>query len=283
MSTLYISDLDGTLLTNDATLSEFSRNTLQTLLNDGLSFSVASARSVVAMQAMFDGLRLKLPVIEFNGAFLSDLDTGRHEIINAIGPEVAEDVYNVIINSGCAPFVSTFNGNEDCVYHLEAINDGMHWYINDRHEKKDSRFRSVDDLIPSLQEQVVCLTVIAEAGNLSELESAILERHEGMVEIHHFENHYSPGWYWLTVHDRRATKDQAIRALMDNYGLNDSDLIVFGDHINDIKIFQIATESVAVANATDELKQHATHIIGSNQEDSVVKYIQGHWKNSRRI
>ena len=49
MNTLYISDLDGTLLTNDARLSEFSRAVLRELIADGLSFSVASARSVVSM------------------------------------------------------------------------------------------------------------------------------------------------------------------------------------------------------------------------------------------
>ncbi|MBI1924214.1 HAD family phosphatase [Candidatus Poribacteria bacterium] len=281
MNTVYISDLDGTLLTNEATLSEFSKSTLQQLLLDGLSFTVASARSVVSMGMMLEGVKLTLPVVEFNGAFLSDLETGRHEVINDIESAIVEDVYHLLTHFGGVPFVSTFNGTEDCVYYCDIINDGMRWYLSDRLAKKDKRWRRTDDLTHSFRDQVVCLTIIDSADVLSELEVAIQERHGGLVETHLIENPYSPGWYWLTVHDQRATKDQAIRMLMEMFGLSESELVVFGDHINDIKMFQIADQAVAVANAFAELKRHATHIIGSNQEDSVVKYIRDHWTKSR--
>lgn len=281
MDALYISDLDGTLLTNKATLSDFSRNTLQGLLDDGIPFSVASARSVVAMQTILSGLTLKLPVIEFNGAFLSNLETGRHEIINSIEPQVVEDIYSLIVKSECLPLISTFNGTEDCVYYKEITNTGMHWYIDDRNTNKDRRFRCCEDLTLSFKDQVVCLTIIGLPQVLSEIEASIQEHHGGMVETHLFENHYSPGWYWLTAHDRRATKDQAIQTMVQTYGLLEKDLVVFGDHINDIKIFKIAKEAIAVDNAVAELKRHATHIIGSNEEDSVVKYIYDHWNEKK--
>jgi hypothetical protein len=89
-SMFYVSDLDGTLLANNASLSEFSRAHLAQLLREGLSFTVASARSVVAMQLMLQGLPIQLPVVEFNGAFLSDLATGRHEVINSIDPFIGD-------------------------------------------------------------------------------------------------------------------------------------------------------------------------------------------------
>ena len=85
-NTIYISDLDGTLLTKNAVLSDFSKNKLQELLEDGLLFTVASARSVVSMAVALHGLKLPLPIVEFNGAFISDLESGRHEIINSIEP-----------------------------------------------------------------------------------------------------------------------------------------------------------------------------------------------------
>lgn len=85
MSHLYVSDLDGTLLSNNGTLSNNSRAALQQLLSDGVAFSVASARSVVSIKPILSGIRLSLPVIEFNGAFLSDLDSGRHEQLALVG------------------------------------------------------------------------------------------------------------------------------------------------------------------------------------------------------
>lgn len=274
---LYVSDLDGTLLNDRAALSPFSRSTLQTLLAEGLPFTVASARSVVSIATMLDGLKLSLPVIEFNGAFLSDLATGRHEIVNSIEPGIVEAIYHLLPRFGCVPFISTFNGTEDCAYYAEIVNEGMRWQLNDRLAAGDRRWRRTDDLTRAFREQVVCLTIIGQQECLTELETAVLESHGDAVEAHLYENRYSRGWHWLTFHDRRATKDQAVRLLVERYGLAGSRLTVFGDHINDIKLFKVADCAVAVANAEEAVKRHATHVIGTNEEDSVVKYLLDDW------
>lgn len=280
--TVYISDLDGTLLRNDAALSPFSEAALREMLAEGLPFTVASARSVVSMQAMLRGLQFRLPVIEFNGAFLSDLATGRHEVINAIAPSVVESVCDHVLAHGFAPFVSTFDGTEDRVHYDRITNDGMHWYLNDRLAHKDRRWRgATNDLASSLREQVVCLTLVAEEQALAELQGVILEEHGSAVVTYLFANQYSPGWHWLTVHDRRATKDQAINVLLENYGLGGSEVVVFGDQGNDLKMFQRADRAIAVGNATDELKRHADLIIGPNEEDSVVSFLRTDWAGRR--
>jgi len=103
------------------------------------------------------------------------------------------------------------------------------------------------------------------------------------VETHLFENLYSPGWFWLTVHDRRATKDQAIRTLAQRCGLTGSEIVVFGDQSNDLKMFQMADRAVAVSNAAEELKCHASVIIGPNESDSVVKFIQRENTHRNRV
>ena len=48
-STLYVSDLDGTLLGNDTSLSQYSKDTLNAMLDQGLLFTVASARSIASL------------------------------------------------------------------------------------------------------------------------------------------------------------------------------------------------------------------------------------------
>lgn len=279
MNHLYVSDLDGTLLRNDGTLSGNSRAALQQLLSEGVAFSVASARSVVSIRQILNGLQLSLPVIEFNGAFLSDLQSGHHEIVNSIERDVVQELYFLINRFSRSPFISTFNGKSDCLYYGKTSNEGERYYVSNRLENEDHHLQCADDLADSLVEQVVCLTVIAEVEPLSELEIAIREQYGAHVEIHLFENPYSPGWHWLTIHDRRATKDQALRLLIDTYDMTEHDLVVFGDHMNDIKMFQIASEALAVANAHPEVKRFATQIIGPNQEDSVVEFICRHQAN----
>ncbi|MFN6466404.1 MAG: HAD family hydrolase [Nostoc sp. DedVER02] len=58
---------------------------------------------------------------------------------------------------------------------------------------------------------------------------------------------------------------------------------LFGDHNNDIEMFRIADCAIAVANATVELKRYATHVIDSNQADSVVRYISQDWSQQNTL
>jgi len=64
---------------------------------------------------------------------------------------------------------------------------------------------------------------------------------------------------------------------MKSYKLEDHELIVFGDHVNDVNMFQTASHAIAVANAHPQAKSYASHAVGSNEEDSVVQFIQEHY------
>lgn len=273
MNKIYISDLDGTLLRNDGAISSFSKNTLRKSIDEGLLFTVASARSVVSITECLDGIKLKLPVIEFNGAFISDLETGRHEIIQYIDRNIVADIYELISDRECLPFIASFNGKEDCVYYQKVINEGMLWYLDDRKKNKDRRLRNLPDLKSSFEDKIVCWTIINTLEILKELRLVIDSKFGESVETHLYENRYFTGWYWLTITDRQATKANAMSILLENYGLQEKEVIVFGDHCNDYSMFQAADRAIAVANAIDELKEIATEVIGENQDDSVVKYI----------
>ncbi len=274
MSSLYITDLDGTLLRDDGALSPVSFNILQDLLKRGILITTASARSVASIQHIFKGLKLDLPVIEFNGAIISDLQSGQHLFINSIDPPLVEDICSVIEKHGCSPFVSTYTGVEDRLYYSNVTNEGVKWYLNDRRIQNDKRLRFVDKISSSFNDQVICLNVIGKLEVLTDLECELRERYRGSLEIHCLEDQYSPGFFWLTAHDKRATKDRAVKELQKLTGLSHREVVVFGDNANDISMFKMADRPIAVSNAIEELKKHSTQVIGSNNEDSVARFIQ---------
>jgi Cof subfamily protein (haloacid dehalogenase superfamily) len=276
--TVYVTDLDGTLLDSNAHLSARTRAGLAELLDEGLLLTVASARSVVAMQQMFDGLRLPLPVVEFNGAFISDLATGRHLVTNAIDADVVGDVYRTISSAGFLPFVSTFDGDSDRFYYSETRNAGMKWYLDDRIANHDPRVRRTEDLPSRLSEQVASLTVIDRPELVEKLHWTLADEFGDVLSLVRFDSLYSLGWQWLTVHDALATKDQALVALLRRQGLEGAEVVAFGDSNGDIPLFRVADRSIAVANASTELTSLATEVIGANNEDGVVEFLERDWR-----
>jgi hydroxymethylpyrimidine pyrophosphatase-like HAD family hydrolase len=118
---LYISDLDGTLLADDATSRKPPRGLLR-ILRAGVPFTVASARSIVSIRHTLGDLPLTLPVIEINGAFITDYATARHQAVNDIGKELIATVYSRIDRHGCVPILSAFDGARDRVYYSVLAN-----------------------------------------------------------------------------------------------------------------------------------------------------------------
>ncbi len=272
-SKIFISDLDGTLLQNDATLSNFSKNALVKLLNDGLNFTVASARSYQTIKPKLDNIPFKLPVIEFNGSFITDFKTGKHLTINQIQPAIVGELFQILLERNIQPFVSLFNGVDDKLYYQEATNDGMRWYIDSRQNDRDPRLEWIGNYTETKIYQVVCINIIERVDFLENLQSELGDRIVKATEIQLMENAYNKGWYWLTFHAKEACKSLAIEQILHRYDFDRENLTVFGDNTNDINMFKLAGKSVAVGNACEELKAVADEVIDDNGTDAVARYL----------
>lgn len=277
---IFVSDLDGTLLGADGALSAFSRRHLTDLLKAGLHFTVASARAWAEIVPVLGDLPLTLPVIAVNGAFITDYATGRHLVINHLPRPLAETIYRHILDEDLLPFIVTHNGTEDCLYWQELKNEEMQWYHDTLHVHKDRRIRRIEDLKHAFAEQVIAFAVMGPPQRVTALSNVLSEAYPGLLENFLFENPASPGHWWLTIHDQRACKSKAIRTLVEITGHRLENLTVFGDHINDIKMLQMAATAVAVANAEPALKFHADTVIGPNTDDAVVRYLMDRRKES---
>jgi hypothetical protein len=271
---LFVSDMDGTLLQSGGILSNYSRQTLRQLLREGLRFTVASARAWAEMTPVLGDLPLTLPVIAVNGAYLTEYATGRHLVINHLEKDLAAAVYENILSEHLLPFVVAHSGSDDRLYWEKLIYPEMQWYHDILEMEHDTRLRHIGRLTDALKETVIAFVVMGPKDNVWALSTRLAEQYPGRLENFLFENPYGPGHWWLTIHDQKACKSRALRTLLEIEGIRPEHLTVFGDHINDIKMFQLAGRAVAVANAEPVVKQHADEIIGPNDSDAVVEYIR---------
>jgi 5-amino-6-(5-phospho-D-ribitylamino)uracil phosphatase len=275
--TLYVSDLDGTLIRDDLTLSPWSRKELLSLLEEGAAITIATARSIVSLSAILGDIPFPLPVVEFNGAYLTDYRTRHHRMVAPIDPLLVPRVYDAIRNAGILPFISTFDGEQDLLFYREAANPGENAYLQERISFADDRLRKVDTLEGALLQQVVCFTLIDREEKLVGLARELDASYGNRLVYTIYGYRYFPGWHFFSIHDARATKDQGIRALQKACGMEDAELVVFGDDVNDIAMFRVADRAVAMANAREEVKAAAHEVIGSNQSDSVLRWIRAHF------
>lgn len=275
---LYVSDLDGTLLDRSGQLSGATRAGLIRLLDEGLVFTVASARHVVSIQRLLEGLPLRLPVISSNGAYLSDMASARHELVHAMEPELGQALLALVRRHGLSPFCATHGPKGDQLFWQDTHNAGQQAFVDERQANGDPRLRRSPRLEQELRDPLVTLVVVDRHAPLAALQAEIEALCGEAVQTHLNEDLYLPEWPWLTVHDRRATKDQAIHTLAQRYGLAKREIVVFGDHINDVSMMRAAHRGIAMGNAIEAVKQAARQVIGPNHEDSVLRFLESDWR-----
>lgn len=266
---LLVCDLDGTLLRSDASLSDAARDGLNRLAAAGVALTVASARSTAAMRPMLPGVDLRLPVIEHNGAYISDLRTGEHLVTNALDPATAGKAIELLGD----PVVTSWDGNRDRVHHAVHLNPGAGWFIGEKRRYADPRLVETADLRAVADtEQVVMLCSYVPDEQAPSVAARVQEAVGDGARVWAALNYYSPGWSEVVLQSPLATKGAAILELRQRLDL-DGEVTVCGDHVNDLPMFAVADRRIAPGNARPEVRAAASVVTGTNDDDGVVTYL----------
>lgn len=269
MRTLYVSDLDGTLLRSDEKTSDYTNSIINRLTKEGMIFSYATARSAITAKKVTKGMDAKIPIIVYNGAFILDNDTGEMLLSNFFDESI-KDVLDELFSAGITPIVYSFiDGKEKFSYIPQLINEGTKKFTDSRNDIRTNRVNTYEEL---KRGDVFYITCIDEPSVLE----PFYEKYKDIYHCVYQRDIYSKE-QWLEILPKTASKANAIKQLK-SY-LNCDRVIVFGDGKNDIDMFENADESYAVENADDSLKCIATAVIPSNDDDSVAKWLEDNWKN----
>jgi hypothetical protein len=276
-SPLYICDLDGTLLRSDGTLSDFAREGLCQVLGAGVRLTVASARGAPAMRALLAGVPLELPVIELNGAFVSELDSGRHLVANTLTAPEACAAIEAILETGVDPVLTSWDGEHDRVHFGSLADDSTHFYVSEKQSYGDPRLTPCEDLLAvGHREEIAQITTFARDADAPALTQRLREAVDSGAAVHSQSNTYCLGWTEILVQHPLAQKGAAIPTLLEACGTGtaaDANVIACGDHLNDLGMFEAAVSSIAPANAHPKVRERATEVVASNDEDGVVRHL----------
>ena len=269
MKRLFLSDLDGTLLRSDETLSDYTCQTINQLCNRGMLFSYATARSFRTASKITEGLTARLPLIVYNGALIVDSTDGQVLDANYFGEE-ADVLLTDLLEHGVYPIVYSFvDGVERYTHVPDRSSRTTKEFLATRGD--DPRATPVDDPDALLLGQKFTITCIDEPKKLF----PFYERYKTKFRSFLHRDIYT-GEQWLEFIPLGTSKASAANKLKQRLGCNW--MTVFGDGINDTDLFKIADEAYAVSNAVGDLKALATRIIGSNDEDGVANWLLQHYE-----
>lgn len=269
MHVLYVSDLDGTLITRDECVSFYSREILNSLIKKGMNFTYATARSLTSAEKAVSGLSHRLPVVVYNGALIID-PVSREPLVSLAFSETEKARAIGILNGfGASPVVHARRNGEDKILWLDGReSEGQKRYLSRR--AGDKR------LIPvRTEKELLCgdAYFFACNGDRERMQKAhdALER-EGFYSLLYPEAYRSD--FWLEILPKGATKANAVRKLKEL--LSFDKVVCFGDSANDSELFDVCDEKYAVENADEWLKAKATGVVGYCEEDGVAKWLQEH-------
>ena len=264
--TLYISDLDGTLLNHEQRVSYFTADIIRSLVDQGVFFSYATARSIVTAAKVTQGLVLRTPAILMNGAFTIDTSNGNILRSHYFTAKESDQIIDCLLRHGIYPLVyAHIGGTEKFSYCPDLINDKVKWFLNTR--KNDIRDNPVVSAETLRTGQIFYFSCIDTQEKLHPIYQALQDSY---TCIYH-RDIYS-GDQWLELLPPGVSKASAVLDLKETLGCDR--IVTFGDDINDIALFKVSDECYAVENAVPDLKEIATGIIGSNDADGVAMWLR---------
>lgn len=272
MKQLFITDLDGTLLTPDGIVSPKSAEIISQLSSKGIAITVATARTPATVEPLLANTVTTIPAIVLTGAALWDRQNKQYLVTKFFSESLALSAWSCLKQFQLRPFVYIL-GDDDTTLHTHFCGVPTiieQKFINERTGNPLKQIHVSATPTPP-NKRTMLLFAIGEKQPI--LKAAEELRAKG-CSVSAYPDNYTPNTYFIEVFATGVSKASAVKQLKQL--LKADKICVFGDNLNDLPMMQVSDTAVAVGNALDQVKQQADIIIGDNTTDSVAIYIQQH-------
>lgn len=276
MRTLFVSDLDGTLLNGHAELSDATTDIINRGIENGLEFAVSTARTPTTALRIVEKLNLKLPIMMMNGVLIYDIVHQKYLKKEVMDETTVMILLGMIKLKGLDCFLYALEEDRFFAYYDSVESTALNYFRNERIMKYDKKFTEVADLSLVAGKNIIYIVLREPKEKLEGLyrELSVVKG----VKAEFYKDIYSDEYYMLEIYSENASKKEALSYLREA-GHYDN-VIGFGDNLNDKPLVEGSDHFYAVANAHDEIKDMADSVILSNEEDGVARFIDEMWKST---
>lgn len=271
--TIYISDLDGTLLGSDSRISDRSAEIISELSRRGALISVATARTPATVVPLLAQTYTRPDAIVMTGAAFWNRSRNNFDEVHLMPENDVVQALECCRRMDVHPFVYTMRPDEPFmdVYHGAAtMNRAEESFYQERCHLRFKRFHTGTPLPPTAIDRTVLMFAMGPTEHV-EAVAAGLKAHTD-CSVGCYPDIFIPDVSNLEIFAPGVSKARAALELKQNWRAER--LVVFGDNLNDLPMFAVADVAVAVGNALDAVKDAANVVIEPNYTDSVARFIQ---------
>ena len=257
-------DMDGTLLHNDKSISDYTINVLRKIVEKGILLVPASGRPLNGMKAaVLNNVKgIKYPICS-NGAMLMDVQKEKSISETGIPIEKALEALTYLEQFPVAVYVHTDRGT----FRAEG------WEKTGLSEKypyirfSEGNVKNLREFLRTSRVNVMKMGAYILTDNLAQ---KLLEKGSPIPGIAFLRS----GDGIIELNSTNASKGNALCILCEKLGIQLENVLAIGDNENDISMLQAAGISAAMENAEDDVKQAAKFVAGNNEEDGAAHFLE---------
>ncbi len=272
MTTLYATDLDGTLLGADARLSPYTVAEFRRLTAAGANITFITARTPATVEPIMAEISPRIPAVVMTGAARWDFASRSYQHVTYLPPVHARAILDACHATGVNPFIYTLprGTNTIVVYHNAPLLTPIeHSFVTDRTLNDLKTFHLHTPAPAGFENETVLFFAIGTPDSIETTCQAI--RRATPCDARWYPDTYNPGLALLEVFAPGVSKAQGLLELKRITGADR--VVAFGDNLNDMPMLLAADEAIVVDNAHPSVKAIATRIIPPNTADSVIRHI----------
>ena len=270
VKTLYLADLDGTLLNPNAELSQYTKDTLCRMITDGLYLSVATARTAETALKILEGIQWSVPLVFMNGVLVFDHVNKQYVHVLNLEAETVRKVISVLQEQNVTGLMYQLVNNVQLTYYESLDRKPLKDFVEGRVVRYNKVFHQANSFSEVSPENTIYFTLLDTHDKIKPVYDA-LSTVPGISRSLYSDIYSSDLWY-LEIHHEKASKQNAVIYLRDTYEFES--IIGFGDNLNDLPMFAACDIKVAVGNAMPEVKAAADFICDTNDNDGVAKWLE---------
>lgn len=269
MKTLYISDLDGTLLNAEQRVSYETVEKINYCIDKGLLFTFATARTAASAVKITEKININIPCVLMNGVCVYDIAERKYMKIEYIPSDESKQLAEILDELKYNGFMYKISENRLFCEFTELDSSAMLEFYEIRRNCYDKPFEKIENFSDSCNSDVIYFTLLDSHERLDRVRRKIENicglKYEFYCDI------YNENVWYLEIFSEHASKYNGVKFLREKFEFDK--IICFGDNLNDIPLFKASDVRVAVENAKPELKALADYIAPSNIENGTAQWI----------